>query len=1169
MKHPKPEVPSEGPLSRRPYTRQLSALLAVPFALAPALSAQEEELEEVHELSPFVVDASEDQGYRAENTLAGSRMNMSLEDVAQSVNVLTAEFLEDVGAENIDDILLYAVNAEPDYADGVSGLVDENSVGDTLAFAANGLQKMRGSKASVSVDNNSGGGTIDTYNSSRVEISQGPNAVLFGFGGSGGIVNLSTQQASTTQDSLSLSSTVGSFNQFRNILNVNKSIFENRLGFKVISLLDDADSWRAGQTKSSQRNTFIATWRPFQGTEVHANYEKGHVDSVYGLRGSLTDRYMSFSNAFLDGSYHDTYSSEAAYSEFNAVGGAVRGATGIQLGRNARSKVFIDNLDFAAAGLPTDAGNVIPFLHMPRTTAEVGGRMFSNEEIDVSAFNAYGDDATREENIQNFKIGLTQRLRPNLYLNLEYWDSDVDATQTSANARSVVIDADPNQVWGAVSPGSVFAADENGDSYANPFAPTEDSFWMYSDSETTKATYYVENRTFRGSLGYKLDTERWGKHRVNLSFNNKLKSNGREAYHESIDVRTAIEEGVDLGRYHLIANYMNVRNRVTRRHYYQAGPDGYPIDDTHISVGDLTEPVSMLVEDGNGDPLLLGSMWAPAGLGNFRTTENKSSGGSLTVSSKFLKDRLTTTFGVRKTDVTTNIYPGVYANAAVIKDEDGNVVYNEDGSPALIDEAARDLLYFYPETEALVEAGLAGQLAPNNQSLGYTRTEAEQSKTSSANNGSLGIVYKATKWASLVYNESDNRSDPSIFRTILPGVIAPSGDGFGRDIGLRFKLLDNKVSVNVNYFENEQNNSMAGGGINSYILNPHRYVLNAFRDVQDGFEYYQLDENGMEILDENGEPIVDEERSVAPIAESDPRYISDEEYEVLNATGVNQTLVDRSSSGYDIRIIANPTRNWRLSFNFSDMLKSNMTGLYEEDLGWRDEKSALMRDLYEQYVAAGDGTAEALVDALNSGGAYSNYILEEDEIRYKNLIEAGDYEAADALMASLHPVGRVYDWSDQETSIDKMMVEEVSTGSSKKKGNMFTTYTFKDGRFRGMSLGGGFTWRDKRILNHFYNYVNEDGSVYTTTRPNAELGEYDSITQYLSEDDFRLNLMAKYSTKMKLGQRDAQVSFQLNVNNVLEPEHRMIPLRYMVDGNVRKYTTITPRTWKLTTTVKF
>jgi hypothetical protein len=60
-------------------------------AMAPAAM----ESEEVIELSPFSIEESDDRGYLASETLAGTRLNTELKDVAASISVVQAEFLDD------------------------------------------------------------------------------------------------------------------------------------------------------------------------------------------------------------------------------------------------------------------------------------------------------------------------------------------------------------------------------------------------------------------------------------------------------------------------------------------------------------------------------------------------------------------------------------------------------------------------------------------------------------------------------------------------------------------------------------------------------------------------------------------------------------------------------------------------------------------------------------------------------------------------------------------------------------------------------------------------------------------------------------------------------------------------------------------------------------------
>src|SRR5436190_2014413 len=86
----------------------LSLLLTSGLAQTATPSARDSNNnDEAVVLSPFVVDATKDVGYHASSTLAGSRINTSLKDVAQSITVVTKEFLNDIDAINVNDVLAY------------------------------------------------------------------------------------------------------------------------------------------------------------------------------------------------------------------------------------------------------------------------------------------------------------------------------------------------------------------------------------------------------------------------------------------------------------------------------------------------------------------------------------------------------------------------------------------------------------------------------------------------------------------------------------------------------------------------------------------------------------------------------------------------------------------------------------------------------------------------------------------------------------------------------------------------------------------------------------------------------------------------------------------------------------------------------------------------------
>lgn len=87
---------------------------------------------EAVQLSPFLVSTEGDEGYRAANTLSGTRMNASLFHTPAAISVLTKEFLDDIGAENVADMLKFAMSSDNERSDaGGGGTIVNNGIAKT------------------------------------------------------------------------------------------------------------------------------------------------------------------------------------------------------------------------------------------------------------------------------------------------------------------------------------------------------------------------------------------------------------------------------------------------------------------------------------------------------------------------------------------------------------------------------------------------------------------------------------------------------------------------------------------------------------------------------------------------------------------------------------------------------------------------------------------------------------------------------------------------------------------------------------------------------------------------------------------------------------------------------------------------------------------------------
>src|SRR5262245_20820197 len=134
------------------------------------------------ELSPFEVKADTDVGYQAANTTSGSRLNSRLKDTPASVSAFTPEFLSDIAATNLEEMLAHATNVEVDMEDSNAGFNNpqgRGADGNDMTF------RMRGSPGGASRDFVESSIPVDLYNIERADVASGPNSILFGLGSAG------------------------------------------------------------------------------------------------------------------------------------------------------------------------------------------------------------------------------------------------------------------------------------------------------------------------------------------------------------------------------------------------------------------------------------------------------------------------------------------------------------------------------------------------------------------------------------------------------------------------------------------------------------------------------------------------------------------------------------------------------------------------------------------------------------------------------------------------------------------------------------------------------------------------------------------------------------------------------------------------------------------------
>ena len=268
----------------------LSVRLSAQTAAAPVTATPADD--EPIVLSPFVVDASEDSGYLATSTLAGSRVRTELKNVASSISVVTSQFLKDTGVKNSNDLLVYTTNTEVggiqgNFAGFGNAYIDGASEGSLLrpTNRVRGLDSADNTRDFFQSDI-----PWDTFNVGRVDLQRGPNSILFGIGSPAGIINSSVNTAGFKNEG-KIEDRVGSFGSVRNSIDVNRVILDKELAVRFSAVYDDA-KYRQSYTFNKDQRLFGALrWDPkFLSTDsihtsIRANYEHGdmHANSPRSL----------------------------------------------------------------------------------------------------------------------------------------------------------------------------------------------------------------------------------------------------------------------------------------------------------------------------------------------------------------------------------------------------------------------------------------------------------------------------------------------------------------------------------------------------------------------------------------------------------------------------------------------------------------------------------------------------------------------------------------------------------------------------------------------------------------------------------------------------------------------------------------------------------------------
>lgn len=233
--------------------------------------------EKVTTLPSIQVTATSTNRYSAVSSTTATKTNTLLRDVPQSITVITDQLIKDQSVRSIGDAVRYVPGVGVSQGEGNRDALVFRGNRSTGDFFTDGIRD------DVEYYR-------DLYNIERVEVLKGANGMIFGRGGSGGVVNRVTKQAGWDPVREFLFQG-GSYNQKRMTADVGHAI-NDVAAIRLNAMYEDAGSFRNGVSMERWGISPTITLKPTHRTKVIANVERFHDDrtadrGITSIAGSL------------------------------------------------------------------------------------------------------------------------------------------------------------------------------------------------------------------------------------------------------------------------------------------------------------------------------------------------------------------------------------------------------------------------------------------------------------------------------------------------------------------------------------------------------------------------------------------------------------------------------------------------------------------------------------------------------------------------------------------------------------------------------------------------------------------------------------------------------------------------------------------------------------------
>lgn len=232
---------------------------------APEAAKRADGAPQAQTLPAVTVTADRASDYAATESTTATKTNTPLRDVPQSITVVTKQLIKDQGMQNMADVVRYVPGI---------GMAQGEGNRETPVFRGNSSTSdffIDGMRDDVQYYR-------DLYNIERVEALKGPNGMIFGRGGSGGVINRVTKEANWEQ-LREVTLQAGSYDNKRATIDINQPI-NDAVSFRLNAMIEDSESYRNGVELKRKGVNPTLTIKPDSRTRITLGAEYFEDDRV-------------------------------------------------------------------------------------------------------------------------------------------------------------------------------------------------------------------------------------------------------------------------------------------------------------------------------------------------------------------------------------------------------------------------------------------------------------------------------------------------------------------------------------------------------------------------------------------------------------------------------------------------------------------------------------------------------------------------------------------------------------------------------------------------------------------------------------------------------------------------------------------------------------------------